>query len=327
MIRGTNESFFKFEDVEEWKAALDKEGFAVLRGVLSKKDVDHATGSLWTSLERLGSGLNRKDPATWTNEAWPGWKQVGFLQTNGLCQSEAAWYVRSHPNVVKAFAEIWGTEDLITSLDVIIAWRPWKKQPSRRPRVERLHVDQNAYAKRGKVCVQGMVVLEDVTVETGGLQVVPGTNTDEVQSYLRRTYPHLASEPNSDWCELDENDPFIGKGELLLAKAGDLILWDSRTIHAGYVGPGSDDESKLSRLAMTVCMIPQDKVNPKVLEMRMSAFQLGKCLTHWPGEYREHSTFGTIFDAPPFVPPQLTGAQLRLLAGAQSKDGQQCSLQ
>ena len=27
-----------------------------------------------------------------------------------------------------------------------------------------------------------------------------------------------------------------GTGKLLLAKAGDLILWDSRTVHGGRVG-------------------------------------------------------------------------------------------
>ena len=41
-------------------------------------------------------------------------------------------------------------------------------------------MDQNPKFKQGKHCVQGMVVLYDVNEETGGLAVVPGSNTDEV---------------------------------------------------------------------------------------------------------------------------------------------------
>jgi len=35
-----------------------------------------------------------------------------------------------------------------------------------------------------------------------------------------------------------EDNPWKDKGKLVKANAGDLILWDSRTIHAGYTGIG-----------------------------------------------------------------------------------------
>jgi len=35
-----------------------------------------------------------------------------------------------------------------------------------------------------------------------------------------------------------EEEIFKNKNKLVKGKAGDFILWDSRTIHGGKVGPG-----------------------------------------------------------------------------------------
>ena len=57
----------------------------------------------------------------------------------------------------EAFSAIWGTEDLITSLDTMIAWRPWWGEAGRdewRPTGTGVHVDQNPFNKPGFHCVQ-----------------------------------------------------------------------------------------------------------------------------------------------------------------------------
>lgn len=64
--------------------------------------------------------------------------------------------------------------------------------------------------------------------------VVPYTNNDETQKQIVERYPQVQNY-NSDWVELHANDPFIGKGVLVECEAGDLILWDSRTVHGGKV--------------------------------------------------------------------------------------------
>jgi len=55
-----------------------------------------------------------------------------------------------------------------------------------------------------------------------------------------------------------------GKGQLIKAKPGDLILWDSRTIHGGTVGKGYSKneicpfgDDYLARLSFTICMTPK----------------------------------------------------------------------
>ena len=118
---------------------------------------------------------------------------------------------------------------------------------------------------------------------------MPRTNTDESQAALVERYG-----VTGDWLELDDNDVLIGTGKLLIADPGDLILWDSRTIHGGYIGKGPlPDEDRLLRLSMTVTMCPFEKWDktrvPNLLEKRMWAVAKGATTTHWPYEFETHS--------------------------------------
>merc|ERR1712096_171019 len=152
-------------------------GAVVLKGLLPPEDVQKARSLYWDWLESLGSGLDRKDPSTWTNRNWPG-SALGFTTTHGGGHTDASWFIRAHPRVNQAFATIWGTEDLLTSFDTFICWRPWwdeelmEKWKYQKPYVERLHIDQNPFRKRGRHCVQGMIPLFPVNREVGGLQVI-----------------------------------------------------------------------------------------------------------------------------------------------------------
>ena len=136
-----------------------------------------------------------------------------------------------------------------------------------------------------------MVPLYPVTKQVGGLQVVPRTNNDETQEYLTEKYGHMIYE---DWLELPKDDKFIGTGKLLTVDPGCLILWDSRTIHGGYVGKGPlPDEERLLRLSMTVCHAPfsswDRQAQPDMLQKRMEAVFKGGTTTHWPFEFHQNS--------------------------------------
>ena len=72
-----------------------------------------------------------------------------------LAQSQGAWFVRGVPKVKKSFASIWKTSDLITSMDCVIAWRPWWKNKFWKPNTEGLHLDQNPFSKPNLETVQG----------------------------------------------------------------------------------------------------------------------------------------------------------------------------
>eukprot|EP00996_Jenningsia_fusiforme_P001525 NODE_2401_length_1209_cov_14.089655_g2190_i0.p1 GENE.NODE_2401_length_1209_cov_14.089655_g2190_i0~~NODE_2401_length_1209_cov_14.089655_g2190_i0.p1 ORF type:complete len:354 (-),score=28.87 NODE_2401_length_1209_cov_14.089655_g2190_i0:146-1129(-) len=313
---------FGVGDSEHWLPHLEDEGWVVVRGVLPPSEVAATLSLFWDWAEGLNSGIVRNDASTWRDANWPGTHSVGFFSTHGGAHSAAAWHARSHPSICDVFARIWKTEDLLTSMDTFIGWRPWWKSfegEDWRPRVERLHVDQSPL-RPGFRCVQGMLVLRDVDPSVGGLQFVPRSHTPEVQQQQAERYPRAFA----DWCQLKPDDPFIGCGRLVEAQAGDLILWDSRLIHGGFVGPGpkscdahETSEGGLARHVLTVCMLPRHEASARALEGRRRALAQGLALSHWPSKFEPHgfrdSDGGNI---PPceYVPPALTERQMRLVA-------------
>ena len=82
--------------------------------------------------------------------------------------------------------------------------------------------------KIGLQAVQGFVSLTDATPQTGGLCVIPGSHTshDDLMSYAPRWDDDFVIVPEP------EINPACRGGKLVQCKAGDLVLWDSRTVSA-----------------------------------------------------------------------------------------------
>jgi len=107
-------------------------------------------------------------------------------------------------------------------------------------------LDQNALiGKNSKdlACVQGLVSYYDATQETGGLCIFLKSHLSFIDFCNRA----LMAKLKINFISLDENEePLLkeGKGILVCTKAGDLILWDSRTIHCNCPGLISPNEFK-----------------------------------------------------------------------------------
>jgi len=311
---------FAIDDAERWLNYFREEGYVVLKNIASEEQVEVSVEGIWDQLEALGSGIKRDDISTWSDENWPGWLHTGFLLSHGIPHSKAIWDLRSIPAIREAFAAIWDKkpEEMVTSMDIAIGWRPWWASKNiEMPRVERLHVDQSPRMKKGFHCAQGMLLLRPTSKETGGLQVVPKSNTPQVQAQLAGRYMTPV-----DWCELRPADPYIvnNRGRLILAEAGDFIIWDSRTIHGGYVGSGHASKApEFARLAQTICMLPKLKMTKKkVYTHRWKMFQKGHGTTHWPNEFAKHAkndTGGRKIQAPTYEPIALTEEQISLIGG------------
>mmetsp|Transcript_32547 Transcript_32547/g.44168 ORF Transcript_32547/g.44168 Transcript_32547/m.44168 type:complete len:327 (+) Transcript_32547:46-1026(+) len=298
---------FDLADEENWLEQLKAHGFVVIRGVANADQVRAAKDLLWDAIrERFGHTI-RDDPATWNFPL----KESGVVPW--LAQSAGAWAVRGWPGVKQAFARIWETEDLIVSMDCVLLWRPWQVQSEWRPSTEGLHLDQNPFNKPALECIQGMVPLLPVTDASGGLQVVPDSHLDEAKAEFKQTHLHMRS--SGDWCPCDDED-LKQRALLLHAAPGDLVLWDSRTVHGGLVGTGNqsgEGPAELARLSATVSMTPRSRASDIVLERRRKGFTRGENFNHVPHEAGTSS--GTV-RAPVrrgFRPPALTDAQLALL--------------
>lgn len=329
---------------DAWLPFLREHGYVVLASAVSQDAIHEAKDRLWRDLEQAeaDAGLSQADPRTWHR-----WRLPPAGLVPALAQSAGSWRVRGAPLVREAFAHIWGTADLIVSMDCAIVWRDWSEVPEWRPRTEGLHLDQNPFHKPGLECVQGMVPLLPVTECTGGLEVVPFSHTDEARERWKAAHPHQAQ--RGDWCPVMGGSAFASalqrEARLLLAEPGDLILWDSRTVHGGRVGTaagaGSDallaktssnagggsgggggggqqqgtgwEQHHLARISCTVSMTPRAWASPMVLEERRSGFAAGRCFNHSPHE--AGTSTGTMRCARKggYTAPDLTADQQALL--------------
>lgn len=270
---------FALDDSSAWRKHLEDEGYVVLARAMTPDEVKTAKDLLWTDIE-THHGISRADCETWKT-----WRLSRTGLDTAVVQDPGAWYVRACPGVKRPFEEVWETPELIVSMDAVILWRPWWIKSSWMPITEGLHLDQNPFHKPGLETVQGMVPLLPVSMASGGLKVIPRSHTEAAKAELKEEFPHLAS--CGDWCPLmSDHESAI----LLLAEPGDLILWDSRTIHGGHVGsgfsrcPGPEESPELARMSVTVCMVPRSKATPEVLEARRQGFLMGKIFNHSPHE-------------------------------------------
>lgn len=104
---------------------LREHGYAVVAGAATADDCENIVSELWDWLERLGTGVDRRDAATWTDDRWPmAAGQSGILPHHGAGHSAAMWRARRLGGVRRVFEEIWDTSDLLVSFDGPVIFRP-----------------------------------------------------------------------------------------------------------------------------------------------------------------------------------------------------------
>ena len=287
---------------KESKEYLEREGYVVLKETLTKQQAGKTLNLLWDYLEELDTGIDRKDPKTWDDDRWPTAAHGGILPSYGIGHSKSQWYLRSIPNVKKAFAKIWGTEDLLTSFDGVSLWRPWNINPQWKTESGQtwFHIDQHPISRPGKQCVQGLVNLLPTSEEIGGNVMVPGSHKffkNIPQEYEER----LARLPlGVDHFRFPNDDPKLSSQKPIMChmEVGDMLLWDSRTIHCSNSGTSlSKGTKELVRAASLICMMPKEKSNPEVIKRRREAVKKVISTTNWSDKFRNADEFPIILEA------------------------------
>lgn len=182
------------------------------------------------------------------------------------------------PGVLEAFALLWGTDQLLASFDSLNITFPNRKDVERKPAWE--HIDQSPLRK-GLHCVQGIINLSTSGIDDGGLVVYPGSHALNDEFFGMQT--------DTKWDPLDrymfdkeQLDWFANKGiypKKVCADIGDLILWDSRTIHYGAEpSPGSTT----IRTAIYTAYTPAKLASPESLATKAEVFKAYGGTTHWP---------------------------------------------
>jgi len=160
---------------------------------------------------------------------------------------QAQWDIRQHPNLHHIWAQLLGTEKLSVSLDscrFTPPWQPGYAGPGG------IHWDHDPWDATKRM-FQGVVALTDTAATQGGFRCVPSLYRD-VDAWPRQPIIHADGE--EDWLANTAGREVVH----VPAKAGDLIVWDSRLAHSN-----SKNESSRPRIAFYVMMGRADDRLPR----------------------------------------------------------------
>lgn len=302
---------------------LNDEGYVVIANVLDSEQTAEALDLTWQFLEDLGTGIDRNDPSTWSDDRWPIAVHGGIIPSQGIGQSAAQWFIRSAPGVKQAFASVWDDDDLLVSFDGMALWRPSSIEPEWQTNRggSWLHIDQHPVGRPGFQCVQGLVNLIATSPEVGGNILIPGSHL--LHDSIADRYPERLGRihPSIDHFRYPSDDPLLTNTPPIMAHldAGDLLLWDSRTIHCSSPGTTPDAGGpSLQRAVSLICMMPKARSNDGVIERRRQAVADRTSTTNWSDVWVNADKFPNVLAAdtdryqlPPV--PELTEYQQSLV--------------
>mmetsp|Transcript_4520 Transcript_4520/g.8435 ORF Transcript_4520/g.8435 Transcript_4520/m.8435 type:complete len:352 (+) Transcript_4520:283-1338(+) len=249
---------------------LRTHGFVVFRRVLNEEEVMEAKDLLWKYLQGTQHGIFREHWQTW--QFWPTTTSVGKLESHGIGQSQFMWFVRTREYVRRCFERVHANEDLIVSFDGCMVFRPWQYFARWKTAAERFHVDQEPDDFR--TVVQAFVALTNVDEQSGGLVLLPGSHLEHA------AHCRVSSRENSsaDYISWDEASSVLRKHKVVLPKVkkGDMVMWDSRTIHAfrpALRRPKAVEPDSRDLLCVMPCvtMVPREWASQAVQMQRQDA--------------------------------------------------------
>jgi hypothetical protein len=217
----------------------------------------------------------------------PSYGTHGVISGDGIGQSDFMWNIRSNRQVKQVYAGLWNTQQLLVSFDGCGIFRDWRYNPVWKTNGGWNHVDQNPKNKPDRCCIQGFISLTDQSEKTGGLVVYP-------RSHLRFTELCDVTKNSNDYVKVPSDHAIMSQGQtlgkLVHCRAGDLVLWDSRTIHCNSPATAIEERQKhepvdLLRIVAYVSMSPPSFVHDQSLdefrEKRKQMVENNCTLTHW----------------------------------------------
>jgi len=230
-------------------------------------------------LKSFDTELDLSNPDTWIKQNLPVQSTINTFSGYGVAHEKFMWDARMEPGVIDAFARLWGTEELLVSFDALNITFPNRKDIPKKGAWE--HVDQSPL-RRGLHCVQGIINLSKSGPEDGGLMVYPGSHKLVEEFFDTQTDKSTWTERDLHHFDQDQLDWFLEKGIQPLkieADYGDLILWDSRTIHYGSV---PTELSNTIRTVIYAAYTPAKLATPEALKVKAEVFEKFGGTTHWP---------------------------------------------
>ena len=101
---------FSLDDIENAYKHFVDNGFAVVSNILSETDINTAKQLLWDHfLSQDTIQWQQNNPDTW--QKFPGMQFTGIIGKYGVGQSLFQWYIRTRPNVINTFCQMYNLFD------------------------------------------------------------------------------------------------------------------------------------------------------------------------------------------------------------------------
>ncbi|CAK7200160.1 hypothetical protein SEUCBS139899_002851 [Sporothrix eucalyptigena] len=313
------------KDAPEWMMNLKTKGWTIVPGVLSPEKAQHYADQGYSWLESWGLGFDRDDRNTRKPDQLPFSIRGGLYARYGLAHEQFVWDLRSEPALVDVFSKIWGTDELLVSFDGLNLSVPDSaREPTDAVFAPWAHVDQSPY-RTNLQCVQGVLNLLPNGPQDGGLTVLEGSHA--LYSQLWQHFDHKKGVDG--WNKFEQQNLDAEMSQWLedqgcrwvkvCAQPGDLLLWESRTVHYGSVPSSTND-----RFAAYVCYKPAVHASEETKKERLVVFAKKHGTAHDPTIVRvtprlppdDHPTYQAMLEKP-LQEPVLT-QRARQLAGLEA---------
>tara|TARA_Y100000389_G_scaffold162170_1_gene164851 strand:+ start:4332 stop:5213 length:882 start_codon:yes stop_codon:yes gene_type:complete len=247
---------------KQTKEALDRDGYVIITGILTQEEIDFYKQRVYDWQSKI-----------------PGYKSKhkkisphGIHKTWEAGHTDFAWGIRTHPNVLKIFKDLWGVQD---DKELAVSYDGSCYIPKDHTGKDNVwtHTDQ-APDQKGIHCYQGLVSLTDNKERT--LVVYEGTHLEHEKYFRDR---NITGSSRWNKIELSYLNNIKDKKRVLEVPAGSLVLWESRTFHQNQYGkPGSEE-----RIVQYVSYLPKNdiKYTSAQEKKRLKYFQERRTTSHW----------------------------------------------
>ena len=244
-----------------YKKELKEHGYVIIENVLSEEEINKAKELFYEwknkipNIDKFHKTINPH----------------GIFKFHEVGHQKHAWYLRTRPQIIKIFKDLWETDELIVSFDGCCHIpKEWDKKNS-----IWTHTDQSP-VKKGLHCYQSFISLTSNSERT--LVVYEGSH--EIHEHYFKV---INDEDNSsDWQMIDINflEEIEDSKKVLNVPAGGLVIWDSRIFHQNQYGKAGSEE----RLIQYLCYLPKNvKSNTEtMIKKRRKYFDELRTTSHWP---------------------------------------------
>lgn len=275
------------------KTQLENLGYAIIPNLLNHQECVALHRGVWDFWE--ARGIKRTDTTTWKDihKYFP--TKGMLIQYWSVGQMQPIWDVRSNPKVTGVFESIWGTSNLTCSFDGMalglapeITNRGWDHKQK-----GWLHLDQSP-TRNGFECVQGWVTPCRVEDGDASLTVLSGSHKlhgQFAEAFNLKVRPEddakVRAKKRADWYALtpEQVQWYKDKGcqqVTITCPKGSMVLWESRTVHAGK-GPVQGRARPKNRMVAYISMMPDD-LTPRQRKTKQKAIIEGRMTTHWASQ-------------------------------------------